>query len=73
MKERVKGERGAARTELVAVRFDAALKKRMEAAAERQLRSVANYVEWAVLRALEVDETSANRESVCTGSEQQHD
>lgn len=56
MTERKKGSRGQARTELVAVRFDPELKVRMECVAKSYLRSTANYVEWAVLRAIEIDE-----------------
>lgn len=56
--ERTKGARGAARTELVAVRFDPKTKYLMELAARVQRRSVANYVERAVeesLRNVEVE------------------
>ena len=46
--ERKKGVKSAARTELVAVRFDPETKYLMELAARSQHRSIANYVEWAV-------------------------
>lgn len=46
--QRKKGNKGAARTELVAVRFDPRTKYLMELAARSQRRSIANYVEWAV-------------------------
>ena len=46
--ERKKGAKSAARTELVAVRFDPETKYMMEIAAKAQRRSIANYVEWAV-------------------------
>ncbi len=69
MKERVKGERGAPRSEIVAVRFDEKLKNRMELAAAKQLRSVANYIEWAVIRSLEVEGLSFGVDSdECDGS-----
>lgn len=50
--ERKKGAKSAARTELVAVRFDPEMKYMMEIAAKVQRRSVANYVEWAVEESL---------------------
>lgn len=56
MIERKKKDRGIARTVLVAVRFDPELKGRMDVAAKSLLRSTANYVEWAVLKALQDDE-----------------
>ena len=50
--ERKKGVKSAARTELVAVRFDPETKYMMELAAKVQRRSIANYVEWAVEESL---------------------
>ena len=46
--ERKKGDKGVARTELVAVRFDPRTKFLLDVAARIQRRSIANYVEWAV-------------------------
>jgi len=56
--ERAKGAKGAARTELVAVRFDPKTKYLMDLAARVQRRSIANFVERAVeesLRTVEVE------------------
>lgn len=50
--ERKKGAKSAARTELVAIRFDPETKYMMEIAAKVQRRSIANYVEWAVEESL---------------------
>ncbi len=43
---------GAPRTEVFAMRFDPKLKYLSEIAARRQRRSLANFVEWAIERAL---------------------
>lgn len=45
---RKKGDRGVARSEVVAVRFDPRTKFALELASRSQRRSIANYVEWAV-------------------------
>lgn len=50
--ERKRGDKGVARTELVAVRFDPKTKYLMDLAARVQRRSMANYVEAAVADSL---------------------
>lgn len=51
--ERTKGAKGAARSELVAVRFDPRTKYLMDIAARVQRRSVSSFVEWAVEKNLD--------------------
>lgn len=59
--ERKKGNKGTARSELVAVRFDPRTKYLLELAARTQRRSMANFIEWAVEEAfkqVQLDETT---------------
>jgi len=65
--QRRKGEKGAARTEVVAVRFDPRTRFGLELAARAQRRSISNYIEWSVeqsFKTVNLETSSGQQESV---------
>lgn len=59
--ERRRIDKGSVRSELVTIRFDPRTKYLMELAARTQHRSTANFVEWAVAKALDEVKTQSGR------------